>query len=636
MLQSLKFSATFERSGKTIRGDHTFEKGFTAITGRNGKGKSLRLEMIRFGLFGTKALRAPLASYKELSCTVTIKMNGRLYSIHRQLSMATMTVDGSVKCKGTKPVNDAVAKLFGYDLEVFDVANACLQGQIEAMTQKTPAERKMMVDRVLGMDAIDQLITESGKKVGELNRKVEALSSTIHALTTPSIPEGYQCSTLLQDLIDDLHRKKEEEVGLLAELNALKCPMPNMSSGEGIEDIAFLNSYKMEYSEIAGKIRSLETESNRLTPLFCDSAYDDYKLYLAAKGDEQWENFHLYESEVRKENHRYQDLLSHRDSLEEKKTQCPKCQHEWTGFEKEIKELTTKINTQSIYIGSILPVPQPSFNNYGSKELVELKVQKIETARVAEVRRQEIANDLVSLYMKLDDQKFKDLEKRIHLSASHAKEFDQYQHKTAMWDKYQAVKARIEPLLPPAGELDHRLNQIKGQLEKSFTYENRLVEFNVKSRMFAVTQAQIDELQAQASQHTAARKALSELKPKVKSYLLPSLSKVASDLLSEMTNGELTEIMIDDEFNIKADGDPIECLSGSAKAVANLAVRIGLGTVLTNKIFSVLLFDEIDASMDVERAEYTAQCIRRLTKTFGQIILVSHKQPEADHQVEII
>ena len=121
----------------------------------------------------------------------------------------------------------------------------------------------------------------------------------------------------------------------------------------------------------------------------------------------------------------------------------------------------------------------------------------------------------------------------------------------------------------------------------------------------------------------------------MKSHLLPSLNKVASTLISQMTNNQRKSIVIDDEFEILVDGQPVNTLSGSGKAVANLAVRIGLGSVLTNKIFSVFLADEIDASMDEQRAAYTAQCLQNLTSVIDQIILVSHQKPEADHQIEV-
>jgi exonuclease SbcC len=109
------------------------------------------------------------------------------------------------------------------------------------------------------------------------------------------------------------------------------------------------------------------------------------------------------------------------------------------------------------------------------------------------------------------------------------------------------------------------------------------------------------------------------------------LNKVASVLLNQMTGGARTSVIVDDEFNITVDGQQVQTLSGSGKAVANLALRIGLGQVLTNGVFSVFMADEFDESMDDERARYTAECMQRLKETIKQVIVVTHKRPVADH-----
>jgi hypothetical protein len=57
------------------------------------------------------------------------------------------------------------------------------------------------------------------------------------------------------------------------------------------------------------------------------------------------------------------------------------------------------------------------------------------------------------------------------------------------------------------------------------------------------------------------------------------------------------------EFDVVVDGQRLDTLSGSGKAVANLALRLGLGQVLTNNVLSVFVGDEIDASMDEDRAK---------------------------------
>jgi len=129
--------------------------------------------------------------------------------------------------------------------------------------------------------------------------------------------------------------------------------------------------------------------------------------------------------------------------------------------------------------------------------------------------------------------------------------------------------------------------------------------------------------------------ALVELKARVKQYLVPSLNRVASSLLFQMTGGQRGRIEIDEEFNIEVDGLAINKLSGSGKAVANLAIRIGLGQVLTNRVFSVFMGDEIDAAMDADRAGYTAQAMQRLTKHVSQVLLVSHKEHDADQHIHL-
>jgi DNA repair exonuclease SbcCD ATPase subunit len=83
------------------------------------------------------------------------------------------------------------------------------------------------------------------------------------------------------------------------------------------------------------------------------------------------------------------------------------------------------------------------------------------------------------------------------------------------------------------------------------------------------------------------------------------------------------------------DGQAIDTLSGSGKAVANLALRIGLGQVLTNNVFSLFMGDEIDASMDKNRAEKTSQVLGTLKGRISQLLLVSHKFPAADYYIAV-
>lgn len=101
------------------------------------------------------------------------------------------------------------------------------------------------------------------------------------------------------------------------------------------------------------------------------------------------------------------------------------------------------------------------------------------------------------------------------------------------------------------------------------------------------------------------------MKVKIKGYVLPSLQKVSSHLLSDMSDGLFNEITISPDFDILVEGREINLFSGSEQAMINLALRLGLGQVLTHKVFSVFIGDEIDASMREDRAQLTANCLKR-------------------------
>jgi DNA repair exonuclease SbcCD ATPase subunit len=92
-----------------------------------------------------------------------------------------------------------------------------------------------------------------------------------------------------------------------------------------------------------------------------------------------------------------------------------------------------------------------------------------------------------------------------------------------------------------------------------------------------------------------------------------------------MTGGQRSLIEVDQEFDVTVDGQAFSTLSGFGKAVANLALRLGLGQVLTNNVLSVFVGDEIDASMDEDRAENLHNCIQCLAGKISQIIHISHK-----------
>ena len=127
---------------------------------------------------------------------------------------------------------------------------------------------------------------------------------------------------------------------------------------------------------------------------------------------------------------------------------------------------------------------------------------------------------------------------------------------------------------------------------------------------------------------------LIEFKTKINSQITPRISKIASDMFYEVTQGRYQLIEVDEEFNfyIFDEGKkyPIERFSGGEIDLANLILRIAISKTLnelnTNTNIGFLAFDEIFGSQDEERRYAIMESFNKISENYRQIFLISHEQ----------
>lgn len=633
----------------------TFQKGTTAITGPNGSGKSLLAEFMAFSLFGTVALRGKTSDYKGLEVTARVNIRGNVYIIHRSLKDCEIKRDGQIVCVGTKACNTKIIEELGYNYNVYKMSNYAEQIDILGFGKMKPAEKKQAVDTVLGLGVIDFLVKTANEKALRFSHEAEGMMNVLTEPEKPQEPENYQHSKLWYDLYD-YQKKCFEEAKEARQFCDWYESMPRLekpvepckkNSLEISQDLLKKDSLKKEILHLKG-VPDVSYTKEELDKISKDiQAYENYKNALAAaevykkddpeidlvsaeKGITAWKDYNLY--------------LETKRLYEMGEVSCPKCGHK---FNPSIATVPQKVPEPSMPMKYY--EEQKQLCEWREKYLAMSKdLEKVaEPAMTREIlyitQQQFLAKENALINIPIYEKELEEvnyatpglLQLRSQYEVSLAQynsnkdelekakeKYDNYKKQAIMDDKYLA-------------EVEERLQETSRKYQEALFYERMLEKYTQEYDVYLVHKNKFESFREASEKYKKAVENLKDMKSKIKQYVLPSLAKVASRLLFEMSDRLFQSVTIDSDFNVLVDGREISLFSGSEQAMINLALRLGLGQVLTHKAFNVFIGDEIDASMSEERARLTADCLKKISKYIDQIILISHRGIEADHYITL-
>lgn len=142
-------------------------------------------------------------------------------------------------------------------------------------------------------------------------------------------------------------------------------------------------------------------------------------------------------------------------------------------------------------------------------------------------------------------------------------------------------------------------------------------------------------LELEHREHTELDRAFTRLRSDLNDRVRPELSEVASDFLADITSGRYTALEIDEGYNVLVldEGEEKPVISGGEEDVANLVLRLAISQMIADRAghpLSILILDEVFASLDVDRRDAVIHLLHRLTARFEQVILISHIEAMRD------
>ena len=595
-----------------------FGKGVTVIHGENGRGKSLIQEFIRFALFGSKALRGNITEYpKDLYVELGFSVYGKDYVIKRSLSDCSF--NGVL---GTTACNKAIIELLGYDLSMFDMGNCAKQFEITSIGKMKPSERKSAVDKLIGIDIIDELIKEVKEEVSVLKGRLSVYEEEQEPVKSELLP-------VIEALSYD---KTKEELDKIALKQSYKDFLDSEVVTEPME-FKEQEPVKPKGSKDNSRLkRENEKERERIAKTIPDVKYEESYLIEQCSRKKKWFFFEKAENPTESEEWVKQESekwVKYKDWISSAKATCPNCGKMFSvrGVEEASKPESdfNYVEKQRILWEEWKKTPdcpKPELTNCDDL-LYELQQRKLLLTKLANLEK-----EYLSLADEADVSEWEKYEAEYFMWRN---KFDEHETQVKKYNAYENTRKKYNEIVL----LGYSKEDLWTNLNNIALNKSNLENYESNLKKYEKVKEEIKKLNEEKDKYDKAIEGLLNIKKRIKLSVTPSLSRVATDLCYKMTDGVLNDVKITENFDILVNSRSINLFSGSEEAVANLAIRLALGRILTNKVLNIFIGDEIDASMDDERALLVSENLRKLKNQIDQIILISHKKIEADNYITL-
>lgn len=708
------------------------ENGITGIFGPNGAGKSSILAAVLFALYGERpkgvtvaGLRRTGSGQQESSVSVVFEHLGQVIEIIREIkpkgtAVVNIYVDGrDATITSTTAADKWILKRLGMGVEGFTTAFVVKQKELDKFVSLTPAERKKIIEKMAGVETInnalkkarekendakkkldllpgsEEAIVEAEQKVNELTtthtattKQVEGLKKTITLTTTTyqtitkqleeylkyraNFGSSFERAKALKEKIASIHTQLERveyvtgfgdsHIEELRDKHQTLAQLSEQNKKDIFNEQSEYQKHSQKAQQLANEIKEHETRTAtiletlgkiKITPEEAAARVNESRLLVQQTSDSIVQtNTTLTDIETSIE------ALAHSDECPTCKTVLKNPKTLIQSFKETIKTLEQKLETQKADLiahkASLTEAEQKEHELRNLETITEQHKEAQKLLKTAEKDKKGSEKKLATLQkeetqLAIDQAdtlarglKAKNVEEDKQTRLNLINELQQTEKELQALEETQQAEpplteAEANALEVEKMDIERELDTIKTDLS---TMEQKQTHTQV-----SLTHAQTDLTRAQKEwenkkalkeEHAASiltTELLEKFRKETVSSIAPEMSEYATGLISSMTNGEFTEVRLDDDFNasiVDKNGEerPTAYLSGGEESAVALALRLAVAFLITGGSSDILWLDEPLTAQDKDRRASILSLIRSLP--ISQIIMINHAHEAQD------
>ena len=654
-----------------------FPDGVTGVVGLNGAGKSTIFEAIAWVLYGPVAARTSADQIKRENaehsdpCRVELGFifGDDKYRVVREMSgkslatSASATINGKLVANGAEIVSKFIQKKLGMDFKSFYTSIFAKQKELNALSSMNASERRPLILRMLGIDALDDIIKEIKFDKRNKDAVIGRLGQDLVDKNGRNKTDVYQneIKNLEQkkDDLDLLLKKSTENITIAKkEVEALEKRYANAKKEcekiqKNKEKLAekktlFENKEKLreEIKQLQSKIKdrqqSIEKQQKK------NEAFKNLEVEIKttesnlSKAEDATETI-IKKTEQKKTliksiEEAVTDIDSKRKKIEKigSDAKCPTCERvlgdQYTALIQKFDEKKQKKDKEKESFLKTLKIEQNEYERLSREQRALQKKRNYLQTQLREKERIDTTIKNVLTEINREEKEIDDKEKQLMKIGK--VEFN--------LNEYESVKRRVETLrneldssLKTFQEKKDRLNKAKIDLVKKESDKKSVLQeiknLRQKIKELEEFKKRIKEEKKNVQHLSMLNEIMSSFRTYLISQIRPTLSLYASELFDQLTDGKYSEIELDENYNLIVydNGVPhnIERFSGGEEDLANLCIRLAISEVITEKagsVFNFIILDEIFGSQDNIRKQNIIKALSSFSSKFRQIFLITH------------